>query len=401
VVTLDEADSPRGRVHLMKAVVEGRIEAGEKVFEHLDRCLVCRACETACPSGVVYHELIEAVRPQVAEAVLGKNKRMRSGVLQWMVTHVLPYPKRAGLAMLPLKVARKVGLGGLAMRVAKWMPGAMRGMAEAAPEGGSGDVPMFTPAAGELRGRVVLLRGCVGSVVSGAVNEACAKVMAANGFDVHLLASEPCCGAMAAHANDVAGAHEWAMALVDALLAKGGDYFVSPIAGCGAQLKALDHVLADSPRYAEKARDVVRRMRDVTEFLTEVGLRSPPGKVRSRTVAYHDPCHLVHAQRISEQPRSLLAQVAGLTIVPLAESDMCCGAAGTYNLSQPGMAEKLGQRKVLNIVATGATELVTANIGCALQIQRHLKAAGHDVAVKHVVEVLAEGYGRGKRSANT
>jgi glycolate oxidase iron-sulfur subunit len=344
----------------------------------------------------VYHELIEAVRPQVAEAVLGKNKRMRSGILQWMVTHVLPYPKRAAIAMWPLKVARKIGLGGFAMRVAKAMPGPMGGMTEVAPvDGGAGDVAMFTPArggVGEHRGAVVLLRGCVGSVVSGAVNEACAKVIAANGFDVHLLSSEPCCGAMAAHSNDVAGAHDWAMQLVDALLAKGGDYFVSPIAGCGAQLKALDHVLADSPAYAEKAKDVVRRMRDVTEFLSEVGIRMPPRKVKARTVAYHDPCHLVHAQRISDQPRSLLTLMEGLTIVPLAESDLCCGAAGTYNLSQPEMAEKLGERKVLNIVATGATELVTANIGCALQIQRHLKLAGHEIAVKHVVEVLAEGY---------
>jgi glycolate oxidase iron-sulfur subunit len=169
---------------------------------------------------------------------------------------------------------------------------------------------------------------------------------------------------------------------------------VSPIAGCGAQLKSLDHVLADSPGYAEKARDVVRRMRDVTEFLAEVGLRPPVGgmKVKSRTVAYHDPCHLIHAQRVSEPPRHLLAQVEGLTLVPLAEGDMCCGAAGTYNLSQPEMAETLGRRKVENIIATGAEELVTANIGCALQIARHLKIQGREIAVRHVVEVLAEGY---------
>jgi glycolate oxidase iron-sulfur subunit len=395
VATMDEADSPRGRIHLMKAVVDGGVGASEMVFEHLDRCLVCRACETACPSGVVYHELIEAVRPQVAEAVLGKNKRVRSGMLQWMVAHVLPYPKRAAVAMFPLKVARKLGMGGFAERVAKWMPGPMGSMADVAPaEFSKGPTELFTPAVGEHRGSVVLLRGCVGSVVSGSVNAACVKVLSANGFDVHLLANEPCCGAMAAHANDPVRAHGWAAELVDTLAAKGGDYFVSPIAGCGAQLKGLDHVLADVPGYAEKAKDVVRRMRDVTEFLAEMGLRPPAsaGPRKERVVTYHDPCHLIHAQRISEPPRHLLAQVGGLKIVLLAEGDLCCGAAGTYNLSQPEMAERLGERKVANILATGAEELVTANVGCALQIARYLKKAGREMRVRHVVEVLAEAY---------
>ncbi|MGN6370047.1 MAG: (Fe-S)-binding protein [Phycisphaerae bacterium] len=390
VETGDEADSPRGRIHLMKAAVDGKLggEQGlsEVVFEHLDRCLVCRACETACPSGVEYHALVEAVRPQVAEAVLGKEKRGRGRVLQWMVENVLPYSNRAAVAMAPLQVARKVGLGGVAGKVAKMM--GVGAMAEVA--GVVGDerveLPMFTPAKGEHRGNVVLLRGCVGSLVSGGVNAAAVRVISENGYDVHLLANEGCCGAMAMHSNDPEGGRRFGRELVEMLHAKGGDFFVSPIAGCGAQLKELGHLVG-----GEKAEGVAAKMRDITEFLAEIGIHPPTGRVE-RTVTYHDPCHLVHAQRISSQPRYLLGLVPGLKVVPLAESDLCCGAAGTYNLSQPEMAEKLGRRKVANVLATGAEELVTANVGCALQIARVLKNEGHAVRVRHVVELLAESY---------
>ncbi len=394
VETGDEADSPRGRIHLMKAVVDGKVGGdgegiSDVVFEHLDRCLVCRACETACPSGVEYHTLIEAVRPQVAEAVLGRKGR--SGVLQWMVENVLPYSGRAAAAMVPLQVARKVGLGGVAGRVAKMMGvGAMADVAGVIEEGRGGrgeELAMFTPARGEHRGSVVLLRGCVGSVVSGGVNAAAVRVISENGYDVHLLGGEGCCGAMAMHSNDLDGARRFGRELVEMLHVKGGDFFVSPIAGCGAQLKELGHVVG-----GERAEGVARRVRDVTEFLAEIGIRPPTGRVE-RVVTYHDPCHLVHAQRISAQPRYLLGLVPGLTVVLLGESDMCCGAAGTYNLSQPEMAEKLGRRKVGHIVATGAEELVTANVGCALQIARVLKMEGRAMRVRHVVEVLAEAYG--------
>ncbi len=200
-------------------------------------------CETACPSGVVYHELIEAVRPQVAQSVLGNEKRGRNGMLQWMVGNVLPYSGRAAAAVAPLKLARKIGLGGVAEKFARMLPGPLGAMADLLPAGAAHDepLPLFTPALGKPRGNVVLLRGCVGSVVSGPVNAACVRVIARNGFDVHLLANEPCCGAMAAHGNDPEAAKNFAQAMVDSLSAKGGDYFVSPIAGCGAQLKQLAH----------------------------------------------------------------------------------------------------------------------------------------------------------------
>jgi glycolate oxidase iron-sulfur subunit len=392
--TMDEADSPRGRIHLMKALVDGRIQVGEgkgdSAFEHLDRCLVCRACETACPSGVVYHVLIEAVRPQVAAAVLGEGKRLRSSTLQWMVDNVLPYPKRAAAAMVSLKLARKVGLGSAAKRVAGWMGDTMGSMADmVAVDQRADDLPSFTPAIGEHRGAVLFLRGCVGSVVSAGVNAACVHVLARNGFDVKLLADESCCGALAAHANDPQAAKRFGERLVATLSSTGDVPIISAIAGCGAQLKDLGHVVG-----TDAAAAVARRVRDISEFLVHAGFRPPTGRLE-RAVTYHDPCHLVHGQRVASAPRTLLESIPGLTLLPLPESDICCGAAGTYVLNQPAMAASLGKRKTAHILATRATELVTANIGCAMQIARHLADAGHPrMPVRHVVELLAESYDR-------
>lgn len=400
LLTGDEADSPRGRILLMKAAVDGRIEPSPIVFEHLDRCLVCRACEPACPSSVQYHDLIEAVRPQIAAAVLGgepgRERKLPNPVLQWIVTHLFPYPTRVAALVFPLRVARALGCGGVMAKLAGMLPAPLGDMVAMLPEGPlfSRALPRFTAAEGERRGGVVLLQGCVGSVVSRELNRACVKVLARNGFDVHLLAAEPCCGAMAAHGNDPQGAAEFARQMIDVLAARPEDYFVSPIAGCGAQLKALHEVLGDVPRYRARAGaggGVVKKMRDVTELLAEAGLRPPAGRLE-RTVTYHDPCHLLNAQKLSAPPRKLLAQVPGLKVVPLAESDLCCGGAGTYNLGQPRMSAALGERKAANIIATGAEELVTANVGCQMQIERSLKRAGRGLRVRHVVELLAEAY---------
>ncbi len=397
LLTGDEADSPRGRIHYMKTAVDGRIEASAMVFEHLDRCLVCRACEPACPSGVEYHDLLEAVRPQVARVVLGRGRGLKNRWLEWMVRNVFPYPKRVAMSVLPLKVARAMGLGGVVERIARMLPSPLGQMAAMLPEGRVWGEALagFTPAEGGHRGSVILLQGCIGSVVSKALNRACVRVLARNGFDVHLLASEPCCGAMAAHANDPEGAREFARQVVDALAGRDADYFISPIAGCGAQLKALGEVLQDVPGYAERAMRVAKRMRDITEFLAEVGIR-PPEKSIERTVTYHDSCHLLNAQHVAAAPRQLLAMIPGLKVVKLEESDVCCGAAGTYNLSQPEMAGRLGERKAGHIVETGAAECVTANVGCQMQIEKSLRAAGRPMRVRHVVEVLAEAYGEGE-----
>ena len=250
---------------------------------------------------------------------------------------------------------------------------------------------VYASGGGGGAGEVIFLRGCVGSVVSGAVNEACVRVLSLNGFDVHVLREEPCCGALAAHANDPAGAREFGRHTVEVLAGRKVDYIVSAIAGCGAQLKALGKVLEEEGVWAEKGRGVAGRVRDISELLMEAGLRPMQRRVE-RTVTYHDPCHLAHAQRITEAPRRLLGLVPGLRVVALGESDMCCGAAGPYSLSQPEMAEQLGRRKVGEVVGTGAEEVITGNVGCILQLVRHLRAAGKEMPVRHIVELLAEAY---------
>jgi glycolate oxidase iron-sulfur subunit len=387
VETSNEAESPRGRIHLMKAAVDGVIAPSQVVLAHLDQCLVCRACETACPSGVVYHDLIEAVRPQVAQAVNGRP--MASPLLEWIIKHIFPFSGRVRAAIFPLRLARKIGMGSLVDKISSLLPAPLPGLTAMLPPGPviQESLPPFTAAQAPRRGSVVLLMGCVGAVLSDHVNRAAIAVLSRNGFDVHLLEAEPCCGAMAAHANDPASAEKFARGLIDMLAKRPEDYFVSPIAGCGAQLKMLDHVLPGHPRAAA----VVKKMRDITELLHAVGLRPPAGRI-DRTITYHDPCHLIHGQRISSPPRQLLGLIPGLKIVPLRETDLCCGAAGTYNLSQPAMANTLGQRKAANILATGAVTCVTANIGCQLQIQKSLAAAGSTIPVLHVVELLEESY---------
>ena len=395
VETLNEADSPRGRIHLMKAVTDGRLAPSAIVLSHLDSCLVCRGCETACPSNVVYHEILETVRPQIAAAVL--QRPMKSRALQFAVRHILPFPRRAAAAILPLRLARKMGIGGIARRIAGMLSGPLGDMAEVLPDGPliMPRLASFTPAVAPRRGSVVLLRGCVGSLVSADTNAAAIEVLARNGFDVHLLYNETCCGALAAHANDPESAAAFARTLVETLASRGEDYFVSPIAGCGAQLKSLDHALAGSAAIKERAKAVVAKMRDLCELLAEVGLRPPTGRME-RTITYHDPCHLQHAQKITAAPRQLLKQIPGLKLVPLPESELCCGAAGTYNLSQPAMAAALGKRKTAAIASTGATVCATANVGCELHIARKLRESGKAITVQHVVVLLAESYRRGE-----
>jgi glycolate oxidase iron-sulfur subunit len=389
--TGDEADSPRGRLHLMRAMMDGRLTPGPTALAHLERCLVCRACEVACPSGVEYHNILELVRPVVSQAVLQRPQENR--ILQFLVSHVLPYAGRVRLSILPLQLARIMGLSGLVQRIAQRLPAPLPAMTSVLPPVPllPVKIPQHNPAIGPRRGSVVLLTGCVGSVVSQGLNAACVRVLTANGFDVNLLPDEGCCGAMAAHVNMPDDAGEFARNLVERLERRSEDYFVSAIAGCGAQLKSLDHVLAASPQWHKRAHAVVTRMRDITELLAAVGLTRTPGALPYR-VTYHDPCHLLNAQKLRQPPRQLLAAIPGLKIVDLPETDVCCGAAGAYNLAQPAMAETLGQRKVANIKTTNATVLATANVGCALQIERHLAKAGITVRVCHVIELLDESY---------
>ena len=293
-------------------------------------------------------------------------------------------------------------MGGLIKKISRHLGQPFAAMTAVLPPG-----PLFpkavatlTPAQGVRHGSVLLLRGCVGSVVSDSVNAASVAVLSRNGYDVHVMpmGAEPCCGAMAAHANNPASAETFARAFVELLSTRKEDYFISPIAGCAAQLKAFDHVLSDPGAHAQ-AKKIAPKMREITEFLAEISLRPPTGRIVAK-VAYHDPCHLLNAQKISTPPRKLLGQIPGVTVVALPETEVCCGAAGTYNLAQPDMSAQLGNRKIQNLRSTGATVCATANVGCQLHMQRYLQEANEHIPVRHVVELLAESYAMGDQSSH-
>jgi len=390
-----EMDSPRGRIFLIKSLAEGRLALSDSVVSHLELCLDCRACETVCPAGVPYGRLIEAAKAEIERERPGHVGRR---IFRWLnFGLLLGHPLALRLFALPLRLYQASGLQWLVRRsgLARVLPGTLSaweallpkipGRAERAP------LPPVIPADGPRRARVALLTGCVQSVVFGAQNRATARLLAKNGCEVLAPRDQGCCGALNAHGGDHARALELARRTIDVFERAEADAVIVNTSGCGAHMKAYGVLLADDPRYAERARRFAGAVKDVSEFLAREPLRGPLVPVPMR-VTYHDPCHVVHGQKIKNEPRTLLAQIPGLTVVDLPESDWCCGSAGLYNLTQPDMATRLLQRKVNNILATGVQAVVTANPGCILQIDAGLRAHGSPVRVLHIVEILDQAY---------
>jgi glycolate oxidase iron-sulfur subunit len=379
--TFNEADSPRGRIQLMLALADAKIEATDSVRQHLDLCLDCRACETACPSGVVYHELIEETRAKLAPTA---KPGLQVRVLRWIFSHILTHPARSKLFMLPGRLLKSLGL-------AKLLPGTLRKMTQMLPSEGPlwpAALPEFSPGSGKKW--IEFFPGCVGSVMYDSVNRKAIELLNACGADVRVSRAQACCGAVDHHNADHHRAMELAKKNIDALLTDPiPDLIVTDIAGCGAMLRDYDFLLRDEPEYLERAKVLVSKVRDITEALVELGL-PPMNHPVDATVTYHDACHLAHAQKVTSAPRQLLAQVPGLKLVPLPECDMCCGAAGTYNLTQAEMATQLAERKLKNIEMTGAKTCVAGNVGCSMHIQSEADTRGIALKVIHPVELLHE-----------
>ena len=416
-----EADSPRGRIYLMKGLADGKIEATASVLEHLDLCLDCRACETACPSGVQYHELIEATRASFTEhpPAAVKPRTFVDELIDTMFFQVFPYPMRLKLALLPARILQKLGLWKLLSKGTKWLPARLKKMHQMLPDTGplwERSLVDFFPAnkancvGGNPRATIGLLAGCIGSVLFQHVNRQTIELLQHAGCDVIVPKSQSCCGAIHHHAGHEHEGTDFARMNVDAFIpesdseasstrnselgtrnARVPDYIVANIAGCGAQLKDYGHFMRDDPAYAERAKLFAAKVKDISEVLVKF---APPAPTRemAMTVTYHDACHLAHAQKVTAPPRQLLSWIRGLKVIPLTESDMCCGAAGTYNLSQPEMATQLGERKIAHIKATGAKVCVTGNVGCAMQIQSESQRLGLDLRVVHPVTLLHEAY---------
>ena len=390
-----EMDSPRGRIFLVKSLAEGRISLTDPTVEHLSLCLDCRACETVCPAGVPYGRLIEAAKAEIEHqrpGSLGRRvfRRLNFGVL-------LGHPRLLAAAAGGLRLYQTSGLQRLVRRtgLARLLPGTLSAwealLPAIPPAADRAPLPPVTPSVGPRRARVALLTGCVQAVVFGAHNRATARVLARNGCDVLAPAGQGCCGALNAHGGDHARAVEMAKRTIEVFEAIGADAVIVNTSGCGAHMKAYGAMLGGEPAWAERAARFVRTVQDVAEFLAREPLRGRLGPV-PMTATYHDPCHVVHGQKIRRQPRELLAQVPALKLVDLPESDWCCGSAGIYNLTQPAMADRLLRRKVRNISSTGAEAVVTANPGCILQIEAGLRAQNLDLPVLHLVEILDRAY---------
>ncbi len=383
-------DSPRGRIDLVKAGLQGDAFDASSV-RHLDQCLGCMACVTACPSGVQYDKLIGATRAQLERRV----RRPRSArLLRAAVYGLFPYPRRLRALRVLLRAYQGARLGRLLARtgVLRRLPAPLRAMEELAPRlGPAAPLPARTPATGRRRRTVALLTGCVQGAFFPDVNAATVRVLAAEGCDVVVPRGQGCCGALSAHAGREDEATGFARTLIETFetaLADGADDLVVNAAGCGSHLKEYAHLLRDEPGdWAARAAALAARVRDVTELLAEIGPLAPRHPLPI-TVAYQDACHLAHAQGVRAQPRTLLAAVPGLTLREPAEPELCCGSAGTYNLLHPEPAAELGARKAAAVLATGARAMVTANPGCWMQVGTALARMGRRLPVAHTVQVL-------------
>lgn len=390
-----EMDSPRGRIVLIKSLAEGRIALTDSTVRHLDLCLGCRACETVCPSGVPYGRLIEAARAEIERQRPGGSLRklFRRVNFEWL----LPRPRMLACMAGLLRVYQVSGLQSLVRLsgLLKLLPGNLPQwealLPKLPPRSERARLPEVIPAVGERRQRVGLLAGCVQQLVFAAHNRATARVLALNGSEVVVPRNQTCCGALHAHSGEHATALTLARRTIDAFEAAGVEHVIVNSSGCGAHMKGYGHLLKDDPGYRERAARFAKTVQDISEFLAREPLRGRLVPVRM-TATYHDPCHVVHGQKIRKEPRQILGQIPGLRVVELEEADWCCGSAGTYNLTQPEMATVLQERKIRNIQATGADAVITANPGCIIQIVQGLRAQGQSIKVFHLVEILDRAY---------
>ena len=381
----EEMDSPRGRIYLMETGLAGD-PMTDTMVGHFDACLGCMACVTACPSGVQYDKLIQATRAQVERR---HERTRRDKLLRAAIFSVFPYPKRLRALRGPLRLYQRSGLDravrrtGLLERVPKLA--ALESLAP--PLTRDVRIPERVPAAGQRRAVVGMLLGCVQREFFPDVNAATARVLAAEGCEVVVPRGQACCGALSVHNGREDEAQRFARALIDTFDEAGVEYVVVNAAGCGSAMKEYVDLLEDDPAYAERAKGFAEKVRDISEILVELGPVAPRHPVPV-VAAYHDACHLAHAQGVRSQPRQLLAGIPGLEVREIADAAICCGSAGVYNVLNPEPARELGDRKAAGVLETGADVLVTANPGCLMQVAASIKRNGGSIGMAHTVEVL-------------
>ncbi len=392
-VTLgEEMDSPRGRIFLMKSALEGTISVAQ-TLPYVDRCLGCMGCVTACPSGVQYGELLAPYR------ALAEKQRTRPFVeklARALARETLPYPAR-------FRLAARAGTLRVARPFRRWLPAPLAAMLALLPDRlpKSKPLPRLFPAEGERRARVALLAGCVQEVLAPEINWATLRVLAKNGVEVVIPKAQGCCGSLMLHTGEADSARALARRNLRAF-PPDVDAILTNAAGCGSGMKEYGLLFKGHAEEAD-ARAFARRVRDVSEFLVELGTSPPPPLLQRERhrdavlrdavlLAYHDACHLAHAQSLTSAPRQLLRQIPNLNLLDIPEGELCCGSAGTYNFEQPEIAHSLGQRKAHNILRTGAAAVAMGNIGCMTQIQTHLRGLGRPLPVLHTLQVLDRAY---------
>ncbi|MBV9596624.1 MAG: 4Fe-4S dicluster domain-containing protein [Chloroflexi bacterium] len=383
-----EAESPRGRIHLMQALGDGRVEASEAYRQHLELCLVCRNCEGVCPSGVHFGRIMEAGRAQLYErASLSPRERL----FRRLAFHeLLPHRARLRAMFGALMIYQRTGLQRL-VRASGLLPAPLAEAESLLPDLPAPFEPRWEVMTAEppLRYRVGLFTGCVMPLVYGPVHAATLRVLRHNGCEVHIPRSQVCCGALNVHGGERQTAAGLARQNLRAFLGRGLDAIVVNSAGCGATMKEYADLLgADDPDVQE----FTGLVRDVTEFLADIELVRPSHAVRTR-ITLQESCHLVHAQRIKAAPRDLLARLPGVELLDMAHPDLCCGSAGLYMLTEREMSMRILDDKMSEIAATGAQTIVTANPGCMMQLQRGVARAGLKLDVRHVIELIDDAYG--------
>jgi glycolate dehydrogenase iron-sulfur subunit len=375
----EEMDSPRGRIILMKSVLEGELELADALL-YIDRCLGCLGCVTACPSGVQYGELLSPFRAYAQER---RQRPLVEKATRTLMLNTIPQPGRFRLA------ARA---GRLAKPVKAALPDQFQSMLGLLPESleAKQPLPEVSPAEGKRRARVALLAGCVQRVVAPQINRATLYVLAKNGVEVVIPRGQGCCGALAMHTGEMEMARAQGRVNL-AAFPQDVDAILTNAAGCGSGMKEYELIFKGT-EYEEQAEAFVKRVQDVTQFLDALGLTAPPEITAPFKLAYQDACHLAHAQGITAAPRRLLAKIPNLEVLPIPEAELCCGSAGTYNIEQPELARRLGERKVQNILNTGAQAVASGNIGCMVQMRTHLGNLGQAIPVWHTMEVLSRAY---------
>jgi glycolate oxidase iron-sulfur subunit len=378
----------------MDALNQGEIPLSAATVQHFDTCLGCLACVTTCPSGVEYDKLIAATRPQIER---NYTRSPQEKLLRQLIFSIFPYPRRLRILLAPLMAYQKLGLQKLVRSTGllqRFLPAQLVAMESVLPEISAKafqePFPSVIPAQGQQRYRVGMILGCVQRIFLPEVNEATVRVLTANGCEVVIPQSQGCCGALSHHQGQEEQAQILARQMIDSFAETEVDAVIINASGCGHTLKEYARILQDDPEYQEKAKEFSSKVKDVQEFLAQVGLTAKlsPLQEAPLTLVYQDACHMLHGQKISIQPRHLLRQIPGVQLREPIDAALCCGSAGVYNILQPEVGEELGKQKVQNLLNTGASLIASANVGCTVQIRRYLALQGKKVPLLHPMQLL-------------